>query len=95
VNKQSKTSLRERAATAWKEECAQRASWADELRQEIVELFGANCAVEIDLNAGRHPVAVVEGLRFILTKESENGVETFSYLMLLSHCSALSSILCK
>lgn len=87
MNLQSKMSLRESAATAWKEECAQRASWADELGQEIVELFGANCAVEIDLNAGRRPVAVVEGLRFILSKESENGVETFTYLMLLSNCS--------
>ena len=87
MNRQSKMSLRERAAIAWKEECAQRASWAEELRQEVVELFGANCTVEIDLNAGRRPVAVVDGLRFILSKESENGVETFTYLMLLSNCS--------
>jgi hypothetical protein len=87
MRKQSKVCLRERAAVAWQEECAQRASWADELRQEIRELFGSNHHVEIDLNAGKRPVALVEGMRFILSKECENGVEMFTYLMLLSNCS--------
>jgi hypothetical protein len=85
--KQSKESLRDLAVIAWQEECAQRASWADELRNEIKELLGTDCPVEVDLDAGSRPIAKVEELRFILSKQSENGVEMFKHLMLLSNCS--------
>lgn len=87
MKKQSKMSLRERAALAWQDECAKRTSWAGELRQEIEELFGASCSVEIELNGARRPVAKIEGLQFILNIHSEDGVETFRHLMLLSNCS--------
>lgn len=86
MRKQSKESLRELAEVAWQEECAQRASWADELRREIIEIFGDDCVVEVDLDAGSRPIAKVEELRFILSKQSENGVEMFKHLMLLSNC---------
>jgi hypothetical protein len=87
VHKQSKESLKKRAAIAWKEECARRESWARELYQELADLLGINYPIELNVNEDSRPVAEIEGLRFILTKQSENGVQTFKHLILLSNCS--------
>jgi DNA-directed RNA polymerase subunit RPC12/RpoP len=86
MKKQSKTSLREKATRVWQKVCAKRSLWADELRQELKDVFGASYAVEIEWSGAGRPVAKVEGLRFILNRHSEDGVKTFQHLMLLSNC---------
>jgi hypothetical protein len=75
---QGNVTLRERAICAWRKErpkrlaqLLRRADLTLELRKKLEEVLGDGLPIKIMLDLRDHPVAIIEDLRFTLTKHRE------------------------